>query len=657
MKEPKLPDWKVLAGFCGVVLAGCVPAPRDNGWPAGNGAGGNVGNEGPAGTGGTVLSAVAGAGGAITPRKGAPPLPTGVLEFLSGPPVESQSFVPSISGGTLLVLQNGNMALAADPDRDTLFFADLVGERLVTKVPLKAGDEPGRAVEDTSGAVHVVLRRGGAVLSLRPDRTTRERRAVCPAPRGIALDEGGDLHVACAGGELVTLPAAGGAVKRTVQLDRDLRDVVVGRDRLFVSTFRSAELLVLSASDGAILDRRTVPGSRSSQQMIMSPTGAMRAALPGVAWRLRGRPDGAVAMVHQEASNGELSTERGGYGGGPCKSAIGAAVTTFPETGAPTTSGQMMMATLPVDFAYSSDGKRMATVLAGSAYSADNRPQVVFASTAPTQQMQDCMFPIPGPMGPMEEIVEFRQPSGAATAVDFDGKGRVIVQTREPARIEIISHGGGSIVLSDDSRFDSGHALFHASTFASLSCASCHPEGGDDARVWRFQNIGPRRTQTLRGGIAMSAPFHWDGDMKDLNHLMTEVFSGRMGGPQVPTEHVGVMGKWMTRLPAVPSSPGLDANVVARGKALFHDAKVACATCHTGALFSNNTTVDVGTGKAFQVPPLKGIAGRAPFMHDGCAATLTARFSVECGGGDKHGVTSHLSETQVSELVKYLETL
>ncbi|HEY0706211.1 MAG TPA: c-type cytochrome, partial [Polyangia bacterium] len=642
-----------------VVLAGCAPAPHDNGGPRGAGGaipratGGSGGFEVPAGTGGG-----AGAGGSSVSVgtggvRAAPPS----SGFLTVAPVESKAFTPAISGGTLLVLKDGNTAFAADPDRDALYFADLTTEKLLSTLKLDAGDEPGRAVEDATGGVHVVLRRAGAVLSLKPDRTVRDKRAVCPAPRGMALDAAGDLHVACAGGELVTLAAAGGEAKRTVRFERDLRDVVVGRDRLYVSTFRSAELLVVSASDGQLLNRFQAPGSQASQGLTMSSMGALRAALPGVAWRLRARPDGTVAMIHQEGTNGELSTLPGGYAGGPCKSAFGAAVTTFPETGTPTTSAHMMMATLPVDFAYSRDGKRVATVLAGSAYSFDQKPQIVYSPADPGTQTQGCMFPNPTPIMPPEEVVEYRQPTGAATAVEFDGKGRVIVQTREPAGIEIVSHRGGTIKLSDESRYDSGHALFHVSTFASLACASCHPEGGDDGRVWHFQKIGPRRTQTLRGGIADSAPFHWDGDMKDLTHLMAEVFSGRMGGPMVSGEHVGVMGRWMARLPGVPSSPGLDSAAIARGKALFNDTKVACATCHSGALYSNNTTVDVGTGKAFQVPTLKGISGRAPFMHNGCAPTLTARFDPTCGGGDKHGVTSHLGEAQISDLVKYLETL
>jgi cytochrome c peroxidase len=67
-------------------------------------------------------------------------------------------------------------------------------------------------------------------------------------------------------------------------------------------------------------------------------------------------------------------------------------------------------------------------------------------------------------------------------------------------------------------------------------------------------------------------------------------------------------------------------------------------------------TVAVNTGGSFQVPSLLGIAWRAPYMHQGCAATLDERFGF-CGGGDGHGTTSHLTPEQLSDLVAYLETL
>jgi hypothetical protein len=50
---------------------------------------------------------------------------------------------------------------------------------------------------------------------------------------------------------------------------------------------------------------------------------------------------------------------------------------------------------------------------------------------------------------------------------------------------------------------------------------------------------------------------------------------------------------------------------------------------------------------------------RAPYMHHGCAATLEDRFSpiLDCGGGDLHGKTSHLTAEQINDLVAYISTL
>jgi cytochrome c peroxidase len=101
----------------------------------------------------------------------------------------------------------------------------------------------------------------------------------------------------------------------------------------------------------------------------------------------------------------------------------------------------------------------------------------------------------------------------------------------------------------------------------------------------------------------------------------------------------------------------IDAAAVARGEALFNDSQnVGCVSCHAGNLLTDNATVDVGTGAAFQVPSLRGVIWRAPYLHDGRAPTLTDRFS-SVGGGDQHGLTSKLSADQISDLVAYLGTL
>jgi cytochrome c peroxidase len=103
--------------------------------------------------------------------------------------------------------------------------------------------------------------------------------------------------------------------------------------------------------------------------------------------------------------------------------------------------------------------------------------------------------------------------------------------------------------------------------------------------------------------------------------------------------------------------PASDAAAAMRGKTLFDAASTQCTTCHSGKNLTNNESRDVGTGGTFQVPSLLGLPLRGPYMHNGCAKTLEERFSPACGGGDKHGVTSALTQSEVTDLIAYLKTL
>jgi cytochrome c peroxidase len=238
---------------------------------------------------------------------------------------------------------------------------------------------------------------------------------------------------------------------------------------------------------------------------------------------------------------------------------------------------------------------------------------------------------------------------------------RAVVQTREPATITFLDDLGSPIELPGESMADTGHFLFHhaASDSSFVSCAGCHPEGRDDGKTWNFAPIGPRRTQNLGGDVISTAPFHWDGDLDDLNAIMGEVFVKRMGGLKQGPRHINAFSLWLSKVPAVPSSPRGTIEQIEHGKQLFNDQVVGCASCHSGSHYSNNLSADVGTGRKFQVPQLRSIATRAPYMHDGCAATLRDRFtaSATCTGGDNHGKISHLSDAEIDDLVAYLETL
>ncbi|MDO9015953.1 MAG: c-type cytochrome [Deltaproteobacteria bacterium] len=549
---------------------------------------------------------------------------------------------PPISGGTLLVTRDGLVAVAADPDRDRVWFVDLPGRVLLGGVTLERGDEPGRLVEDDAGRVHVALRRGGAVVTLHvATRAIVARRPACAAPRGVAFDgRTRVLHVACAGGELVTLPADGGPPTRTLRLERDLRDVIVDGDTLLVSRFRAAELLRVGA-DGSVTERLRPASSPEGRD-----AGAGIGGQPGVAWRAVAGPGGAV-MLHQRSQTQPVRAESGGYGGNgdsPCRAGIVQSAVSVLGRRPTVVAPALSQVVLAVDVALSPDGASVAVAAPGSApFPGVGQVFEGSLSAAATALVGGCASL------PAVHV------SGQAVAVAYSPDGLLVVQTREPATLQV-RDGDAAVALGGESREDTGHTLFHSNAGAFVACASCHPEGGDDGRVWSFHQVGARRTQSLFGGLAGMAPFHWDGDMTTFPRLVEEVFGRRMNGGGLRADQVAALERWSGAQSAPRAAPPGDPAAVDRGAALFAEASVGCASCHGGARLTNNATVDVGTGGAFQVPSLTGVAWRTPLMHDGCAPTLRDRFGA-CGGGDRHGHTSQLAPAQIDDLVAYLETL
>jgi hypothetical protein len=610
--------------------AGSSPAEVDGGLP----------ETGPAAGETTCVNGIAVTNGSAFETGGtAPAIPT----------TRATTRVPPLSGGTLVVLADGTTLVASDPDRDRLYVFDTDESTVRSTAQLQVGDEPGRAVEDAAARVHVVLRRGGAVVTLNPKTGGLVgRRAVCPAPRGITYDKGADqLHVACAGGELVSLPASGGDATRRLAFERDLRDVVMGANgTLLVSTFRKADVLVIGP-DGT-LAARLQPGSG----LVSTHKGSMRMRTPSVAWRMLALDEttSRVVLLHQTGVTDTVDTRPGGYAGhNGCSGIVAAGVSILsPEGAGPKLATGFGELPLTIDVALSPDHERVALAVPG------NGPYQ--GPTLIEKTLADATLATPSDCAGENEAMS-SQPKNQVVAVSYAPSGVLFAQTREPAAIWR-SDTGTTTELSPDSPVDSGHFAFHANSGGGITCASCHPEGGEDGRTWSFVCAGPRRTQSMRGGISATIPFHWDGSEANLPRLVEDVFTGRMAGPLLSDEEIGALQGWVDTIAPLPGVAGLDGAAVDRGKALFDDPKIACASCHAGPLLTNNATVDVGTGRAFQVSSLLGVAWRAPFMHDGCATTLRGRFGApSCSGGEMHGSTSTLSASNVDDLVAYLESL
>lgn len=595
--------------------------------------------------------------------------------------VRAETAPPALSGGTMILTHDAKLLVASDPERDRVYFVDVEKGALSHARELASGSEPGRVIEDDRGRIHVVLRSRGMLLSL-----TREldgpliERAVCSQPRGLAYDETKDsVHVACADGQLVTLPAAGdGAVTRRIDLGRDLRDVMVRGDELLVTRFRSAELLRIGA--GGTVVQRSVPPVEAIDTQFVSTAGGkgFHSHTPNVAWRMIDVPGKGSAILHQRSRETQVDVTPGGYGGSSCGGVVQSAVTIGLD-GPHTASADIADAVLAVDMAVNPSGTLLAVVSPGNWSTLGQLSLYPLTGTSPLnpspaaqalrQKLMEPLFvsgSTPARMSGLPPQVcvtplsSYPTPDGQATSVAFLNADTVALLEREPAAISIVDvrerRAVRHIELEQDSRYDTGYALFHMGTPAGIACASCHPEAGDDSHVWTFQGIGMRRTPNLRGGILGSEPFHWDGDMPDFAALVDDVFRGRMSVPlAVDKPTSDALAQWIDRQSPWAAEPR-DLEQVKRGQELFQSSSTGCASCHAGPLRTNNQTVDVGTGSALQVPALRGVSFRLPVMHDGCAETLRDRFEASCGGS-RHGTTAQLSESELDDLIAYLETL
>jgi len=588
-----------------------------------------------------------------------------------------------VSGGTMLVSKDGTHVIISDPDRDRVLSVDLTTNKVAAELALNTGDEPGRIAEDSAGRVYVALRRGGALLELSDAGTLTQtaRVAVCPEPRGLVWDAAnGVIDVACTGGELVSVPAGAATPSRAVFVDRDLRDVLISNGQLYVTRFRTAELIALDPN-GAILSRVTSPvvarfddssigigsgssGGSGSGSGSGIPDGEV-AAVAAVAWRSLVLPDGRIVMAHQRQLQTILHVTHGGYGAGcgdgPVETGVSVMLDPNPHTTTvPFAAAPPVIGALPVDMATTTLGDRIALLTAGS------QTVHVFPTAALTTPDDNMCGGGSGDGGGgsgsgsgsgSSDGGDMDDQLGIPTSVQFTASGDLLIYYPELPAV-VVHHGttATTIALTGGFGYDSGRALFHTQTQVGIACASCHPEGRDDGLVWQFDVEGTRRTQSIAGDILDRAPYHWAGDEPDLPTLMDDVFANRMAGPTPTNSQHVMLPAFLQRVAAPAPSSMLDPAAVARGQALFQSADTGCTTCHNGPLFTNHMIVNVGTGGSFKVPSLLGVGARPPYLHDGSAPTLTDRFGPQ-GGGDNHGHTSQLTPAQISDLVTYLQSL
>jgi YVTN family beta-propeller protein len=228
-----------------------------------------------------------------------------------------------------------------------------------------------------------------------------------------------------------------------------------------------------------------------------------------------------------------------------------------------------------------------------------------------------------------------------------------------------------------------------------IACASCHPDGHTDGRVWQNPE-GLRKTPSLMG-CAHTHPLHWSADRDEVQDFEYTIRGKLMKGagllkgdltpkigfnPVELDEHLAGKSKDLDALavytnsfdftlsPHIPA-PGKLSAAAERGKKLFFSDAVGCAKCHSGPYYTDSKLEkpfnlhDVGTGRddptemmgpKYDTPTLLGVYRTAPYLHHGKAKTLKDVLTT-CNKDDKHGKTTHLKADEIDDLVEFLRAL
>jgi DNA-binding beta-propeller fold protein YncE len=236
-------------------------------------------------------------------------------------------------------------------------------------------------------------------------------------------------------------------------------------------------------------------------------------------------------------------------------------------------------------------------------------------------------------------------------------------KTQPPGRVVKVALSPAANKLSAE--LSLGRIVFHTGGDTRISkdgraCASCHPDGRDDAITWATPE-GPRRSIMLAGRVSKAKSFSWNGTTKTLRDHLGNTFDRLEGSGLRGMELDALVAYVSTLRPPVPedSAPSSDPKVL-RGAQIFASKEAGCAGCHNGPTFSDGEVHDVQSkakgdrGDAFRTPPLHFVGGTGPYFHDGRYKTLRDLLRDVDG---KMGHTKHLSESDLNALEAYLRTL
>ncbi|HEX3316145.1 MAG TPA: hypothetical protein VHR72_14705 [Gemmataceae bacterium] len=592
------------------------------------------------------------------------------------------AFAPAAFAGSsnslLDVSPDSKRVLAANADNDSVSVIDVAAGKTVREIAV--GRKPEGVAWIGAGPLAAVTTYVGreVVIFDADDGKVVRRIPVAPEPYGIVGDKAGKrLWVTHEyPGVVSEIDPAAGKVLRTIPAGKMVRGIALAPDekRIYVTEFNTGILRAIDLASGNVVDSWTGHTTDNlARNVVLHPT----------------RPKAYIAhqrsIVKVNDGAGSIFPQLSVCDLKAAKATDDRRRTSF----AMDTFNGVYVVTNPWETALSPNGKRLYVIYAG------------------TNDMNICDV-IDDDYSEIDRVgraVRLGQ-NPRAIRVSPDNKAVYVYDALEFA---VAVHDPATMSLRKKIKtceppkspeWVRGKVLFNTSQPPMsarrwIACSSCHPDGHTDARVWQ-QPEGLRKATALFG-VAHTHPLHYSADRDEVQDFEFTIRSklmrgsGLMRGP-LPAKlgyhkvelDVKTAGKskdldalaiytnsFDFELSPHVEAPGKLSEPAVRGKALFFDKSVGCATCHSGPYYTDSSLVrpyklhDVGTGgddpsekmgPEYDTPTLLGLYRTAPYLHHGKATTLADVFT-KFNKDNKHGRTSQLSPPQIDDLVAFLKAL
>lgn len=266
---------------------------------------------------------------------------------------------------------------------------------------------------------------------------------------------------------------------------------------------------------------------------------------------------------------------------------------------------------------------------------------------------------------PTASPLAFHSLPGAAKGVVVDRHGRRafvhLALSDELVVVELDTGTTTQVTLAESAVPElvaRGRRLFHAAndgrltSFAGVSCSSCHLEGRSDGVTWRLDGK-PLQTPALSGRSFADGALRWHGDSPTLAHAVGEAVK-RLGGTGLGQEDMSALEAFLRSGALEMSARPAKTTSAERGAEVF--AEAGCTSCHDPERdYSDGQMHEVRKGR-YRTPSLRGLAASAPYYHDGSARSLAVLVGAH-EKGNPMGQGGALGVADLRALELFLQSL